>query len=177
MKAEQLRKPIVFVVFVLISGFVILAIFGLMGSRAEQKELDVFKDDIVVLAEDLTLEDWDDDEENVDVLIDGYVGIYDDSDLMFLAGNDEVFFSFSLSFDETDNPTETLVWNVMIKYINLETGEQLFLDYYVYDEWVREDLDNESFSYTLPKIIENLENFTLDDYEDILIDLGFEDYL
>jgi len=171
------RLQLIILASFLLVGIVLGTLFLIGELKSKNEEVETFRNDIVALAEGLSLEDWSEDEETPYTEVNGYLIMTDESEIIFMIGNEEVLYWLTIEFNNTEDPTKSQVWNVMITYINLDTKKELFLDYYIYDEFLRRDFDSDEFEYTRYGILDILEEMTVNDFEYILIELGFEDYL
>lgn len=172
-----MKKDTVLISFIIGVIVAFLVLFAIGRTEERHEDIPEFRDDLVILMEDLSLEYWESENQTGTIVSDGDIIIYEPGEIMLAIGDEDVYFTLVIDFSESDNPAGSLVWNVMLLYVNYEDDQRLFVDFYHYDEWWIEDFADESFGYTEKKVLEILEDFTIEDLEYILNELGYGDYL
>jgi len=88
---------------------------------------------------------------------------------------DKYFIILDLEFDEAEVRDEQLVWNVMITYVDFENEKYIDLDYYHYDKLLIPDFKAERLDYVFDKLVSIIKLLTVEDFQDILNEIGYDD--
>ena len=84
--------------------------------------------------------------------------------------DDNIFIIVEIAFDEYAdiNMNESAIWNIMITYVDFESRDFIYLDYYIYDNLFRPNMDNEIIDYSFDDFVEILSMFKTKDWLELV---------
>jgi hypothetical protein len=104
------------------------------------------------------------------------IGERDSSHNMILIDNNKVVM-LEFVMEESPSKAQTWIWNLMIRYVDIERKIKIELDYYIYGRFMVPDYTSIKIPMSYYKFAELIEPITMLDIETLLDELGYNEVL